>query len=67
MKLTISKEWCETMAALEGDGEIGAGLLYPACMAGDHVYVVRGDPPWACTFCGYRWTPPIKPTSEPHD
>ena len=27
MKIEVSKEWCERMALLEGDSEIGAGLL----------------------------------------
>lgn len=29
-EMKISKQWCLNMAALEGDSEIGAGLLPPA-------------------------------------
>jgi hypothetical protein len=52
----FSKEWCLKMAELEGDAEIGAGLL-----ASDPVFVGCPMPDDVCADCGYRCCEPPPP------
>lgn len=44
MKIEITKEWCRRMAELEGDAEIGAGLLaFDPVFTGESISTVSGD------------------------
>jgi hypothetical protein len=52
VKLEITKDWCIRMAQLEGDAEIGAGLLAMDPIT-PHSYVPDAMAMGDCRVCGH--------------
>jgi HTH-type transcriptional regulator, competence development regulator len=52
VKLEITKDWCIRMAQIEGDAEIGAGLLARDPIM-PHAYVPDAMAMGDCAVCGH--------------